>query len=114
MKGVKLAASVPRGISAESGRRLFQALVPLASTPLEVCLAKNHKLPAWAAPKEEREHLTYKGFANTQTLSGHAYKAGHRRFCISSHLRCLCCRCKSESSAVGARIFPEWVQTLAL
>jgi hypothetical protein len=67
MKGVKLAASVPRGISAESGRRLFQALVPLASTPLEVCLAKNHKLPAWAAPKEEREHLTYKGFANTQT-----------------------------------------------
>lgn len=37
MKGVKLAASVPRGISAESGRRLFQALVPLASTPLEVC-----------------------------------------------------------------------------
>ena len=36
MKGVKLAASVPRGISAESGRRLFQALVPLASTPLEV------------------------------------------------------------------------------
>ena len=36
-RGISLGAHVPRGISAESRRRLFQAVVSLTGTPLEVC-----------------------------------------------------------------------------